>query len=116
MLPKEHGAYAQLVFPLATAFVVGGTAWSSMWTAAAAMAAFLAYEPLSVLLRDRARPGVSAHALRAWWSLMACLSAATATGILAFDAMPASLRWSFVVPAVPAGWLLVAVLRRRDKT
>ena len=48
MFPKEHGAYGQLLFPLATSLVVAGVTAPALLTAAsAAYAAFMAHEPLS---------------------------------------------------------------------
>jgi len=53
MWPKEHGAYGQLVFPLATAFAIAGATAPALLTAIAVTAAFLAHEPLIVLLGRR---------------------------------------------------------------
>ncbi len=49
-LPKEHGAYGQLAFPLVTALAVSGTSVPAGLIALAVVACFLAHEPLLVLL------------------------------------------------------------------
>ena len=49
MLPREHGAYGQLAFPLVTALVIAGVTLSGVLIAVAAIAGFLAHEPLLVL-------------------------------------------------------------------
>jgi len=49
MFPKEHGAYGQLLFPLATSLLVAGVTGAALLTAVAACAAFLSHEPLLVL-------------------------------------------------------------------
>jgi len=116
MLPREHGAYGQVIFPLLTAFAVAGVAWPSLLTAFAVIAMFLAHEPLVVLLGHRGRREQVARASGAWWSLMAWLTAASTSGILAIDGTRADLRWTFLIPALPALWLLPAICRGREKT
>ena len=116
MLPREHGAYGQVFFPLLTAFAVAGVTRPSIFTAIAVVALFLANEPLLMLLGHRGRRDQAARAGRAWWSLMACVMVATATGVLAIDATRADLRWTFVLPLVPAIWLFVAIVTGREKT
>ena len=51
--PREHGAYAQLAAPLSAALLVGTPTWPSLLFVVAAIAAFLANEPLLVLLGHR---------------------------------------------------------------
>jgi len=116
MLPREHGAYGQALFPLLTAFAVAGVSRSAALTAVAVVAMFLAHEPLVLLLGQRGRRNQAAQAGRAWWSLMICIVIATASGVLAIDAMRADLRWTFLIPAVPALWLFRAILTGREKT
>src|SRR5205823_6340503 len=53
LLPKEHGAYGQLLFPLITAMAVGRPGVAAWSFAAAAVCAFLAHEPLLLLLGQR---------------------------------------------------------------
>ena len=53
MFPREHGAYGQLLFPLATVLVIGRRTPSALLLATAAVLAFLAHEPLLVLLGRR---------------------------------------------------------------
>jgi len=51
--PREHGAYVQLLGPLACALLFGPTRAQAFLLAAAACAAFLAHEPVLVLLGRR---------------------------------------------------------------
>jgi hypothetical protein len=53
MFPREHGAYGQLLFPIATAMAIGKPDLSALCLAAAVSCAFLAHEPLLVLLGGR---------------------------------------------------------------
>ena len=52
-LPREHGAYGQLVFPLVTAFGVAGLSSGGLLLATAVIAAFLAHEPAAVRFGQR---------------------------------------------------------------
>jgi hypothetical protein len=62
LLPREHGAYAEVLFPLGTASCLGRPSVSSLALSVAVVAAFLAHEPLLVLLGAR---GGASNALRA---------------------------------------------------
>lgn len=65
LLPREHGAYAQMAFPLLTALLLQPPHGATLLLATAAVAFFLAYEPLAVLAGSRgqgrkARSGATA--------------------------------------------------------
>ena len=53
LLPREHGAYAELLFPLVTVFCLGNTTLASVALSLAILAGFLAHEPLKILLGAR---------------------------------------------------------------
>jgi hypothetical protein len=53
LLPREHGAYGQLLFPLLTALLIGRPAAGAYLLATSAVAAFLAHESLLVVLGQR---------------------------------------------------------------
>lgn len=53
MWPREHGAWAQLGFPLACGLIVGGVAPPNLLWTLAAILAFLGHEPLLILLGQR---------------------------------------------------------------
>jgi len=116
VLPKEHGAYGQLTFPLVTAFAAGGVSWAGALLAIAVIAAFLAHEPAAVVLghrgprarRERGRPAAS--------GLACCLALALAAGVAAAVVIPPTARWSLAVPAVPAVVLAIAMIRGREKS
>jgi len=116
MLPKEHGAYGQVAFPLITSLIVVGPARAPVLTSIAVVALFLAHEPMLLLLGHRGARARSSDSHRAWWWLTGSLIVGTACAILAIDATPASLRWTFLVPFVPALWLAYAAIHGREKT
>ncbi len=53
MVPREHGAYAELLFPIVTVFLGGAPTTSTWLLAIGAIACFLANEPLLVLVGQR---------------------------------------------------------------
>lgn len=57
LLPREHGAYAQLGLPLLTVFLVGQVTWAAVLLTLAACAAFLAHGPLFLLVGRRGLGG-----------------------------------------------------------
>jgi hypothetical protein len=64
--PREHGAYVQLLGPVLCALWVGPINLKAVALAAAACAAFLAHEPLLVLLGRRGQRARSQSAAARW--------------------------------------------------
>jgi hypothetical protein len=115
-LPREHGAYGQLAFPLLTAYVVAGVTVPALLVGASAIAAFLAHEPLLVVAGrrgPRARREAGAPALR--W-LVATGGIAVVAGVAALLlASPAARPW-FLLPLAPALVVAIAVALDREKS
>lgn len=65
LAPKEHGAYAQLGLPLATALISGRPGGRAFVLTFAAIAAFAAHEPLMVVLGRRGARAKKEHGRRA---------------------------------------------------
>ena len=116
LLPKEHGAYGQLVLPLATALSVAGPSTAGVLLTASAAAAFIAHEPASILLGlrgARASRELRRTALR--W--LACSAGvAIVTGSMVVFTIAHDVRWSIAVPAIPALLLGFAIVRGREKS
>jgi YwiC-like protein len=116
VVPREHGAYGQIAFPLITAFLVGGMSSAGLLLAVAVIAGFLAHEPAAVVLghrgsrAQRERGGTAAR-----W-LVCCLAFLVAAGAAAVALIPSSARWSLAVPAAPVLLLAVAMIRGREKS
>ncbi|HEU4579490.1 MAG TPA: YwiC-like family protein [Polyangiaceae bacterium] len=53
LLPREHGAYAEVLFPLLTVFCLGRSTLASCGLGLAILAGFIAHEPLQILLGAR---------------------------------------------------------------
>jgi hypothetical protein len=116
LIPHEHGAWGQLVMPLAAALAIGRPGLAAGLVAAGLVLAFVAHEPLLVLLghrgaRVRAEDGPRA---RRW---LAGLGAGAALcGGVGLALAPAAARWAALVPLALAGAVAVLVRARREKT
>lgn len=116
LFPREHGAYGQLIFPLVTSFAVGGVTAASLLIALAAVAAFLAHEPLLVLLGRRGARAKREEQRRAMaWLAMTGAIAAGATLAGVWSLSP-DARWSLTLPLLPASGVGVAIIAAREKS
>jgi hypothetical protein len=116
LLPKEHGAYGQITFPLIAAFGVAGLSAGGLLIAAAVTAGFMAHEPASVLLGQRGPRARRELGRRASWWLGGCAFAAGAAGLGALVTLPGAIGWTLAVPLVPALLLAVATFRGEEKS
>ena len=116
VFPKEHGAYGQLLFPLITALAVGRPGAAAFAFAAAALFAFLAHEPLLVLMGQRgprAREDAGPRAIR-WFAA----TGLTATGLAVFAiaTMASVAQHAVIFCAALASILLAVIATRRERT
>lgn len=114
MFPREHGAYGQLVFPLATALALGHPGRGALLLSAAAVCAFLAHEPLLVLLGQRGVRAAREQRAQAWRWFAWSASAAALCGTGALVAMSPVARVALVVPGALALVLGAVILSRRE--
>ena len=115
-LPKEHGAYGQVGFPLATAFGVAGVSTAGLLLSMTVIAAFVAHEPAAVglgLRGSRAQRESGTYARR--W-LACCLVVGIAAGVAAVILLDPVARRSLAIPAIPAVLLIVAMVQGREKS
>ena len=116
MLPREHGAYGQLLFPLATALAIGQL-WPGGWLlAAAAVFAFLAHEPMLVLLGQRGARAWREQRDRAVRWFAAWSTAAAACAAAAVMVMPPGARTALLGPLALGVVLGAVILARREHT
>lgn len=116
LLPREHGAYAQLGFPLLSGLLLGSPGASSLLFAAAAILLFLANEPLALLLGVRGKRPQRELAVPARRHLALRAVLAAAAGLAALWFAPPAARWLALVPATFAGALVRVVLAKNLKT
>jgi hypothetical protein len=116
LLPREHGAWAQMAMPLLTGLALGRpTAPAGLFAGAAALA-FLAHEPALVLLGSRgprAREDAGPLARR---QLIGLGALATAMGAAAMALAPGDARLSLLAPAALASATLWNARRRVEMT
>jgi hypothetical protein len=116
LLPKEHGAYGQVAFPLVTALVAGGPSSAGVLLVVAVVAGFLAHEPATIVLGQRgsrATRELRASAIRWLAGTAAIAAAASLAAVITTDS---ATRWSLAVPALPAVVLALAMVKGREKS
>lgn len=116
LLPKEHGAYGQMAFPLVTSFAVAGVTMPALLLALGVIAGFLAHEPLLVLIGKRGARARRDQRRRAVGWLTVASATGVASGLLALASMPAAIRWSFALPLIPAVFLAATIPLNREKS
>ncbi len=115
-LPREHGAWAQLAFPMLTAHAVAGVTIPGALLSVAAVAAFLGHEPLLVLTGGRgARKQEAERRSAARAALGATALAMIAAGAALVLSGP-SVRLTMVLLALPVAALVALVFVGRNKT
>ena len=121
MLPREHGAYAALAFPLATALLHAKLGGLVLLFALIAAELFIAHEPALILLGGRGRRVKREHGRRAAGWLAAL--AATTVGLAVAAALslpeaprPHELAWAATAPAILFVAMVPTVLRELQKS
>jgi hypothetical protein len=100
MVPREHGAYAELLFPMVTVFL-GGLPTTSTWLLAiGAIACFLANEPLLVLVGQRGTRMKREESDRAKRALLIFILFALGAGIAGLLLAPKVAQYAVAVPLV----------------
>jgi len=110
MVPREHGAYAELLFPIA-AVLLGGSPTTPTWLlATGAIATFLANEPLLVLLGQRGNRAKREESDRAKRALLVFVLVALGSGIAGLVLAPKAVQYAIGVPLLlGVGLIMLAV-------
>jgi len=116
LMPREHGAYAQVIFPQLTALLLGGITTPALLLALAAVTVFLAHEPLLVLLgsrggRAKRETGSPARQRLVWLAVIG-----VPAGLLGLWLSPPTARVGAAIPLALALLLAPLVFRREEKT
>jgi hypothetical protein len=115
-LPREHGAYAEVAFPLITALALGSFSLAPLLLAAATVAVFLAHEPLLVITGERGRRTQTEMGERAWRAAALLGAFALASGGLGWWIAAAGARLAVLLPLALGAMLIPLILGRREKT
>jgi hypothetical protein len=116
MVPKEHGAYGQMAFPLLTAIAVAGPSSGGLLIIAGVVAGFLAHEPAAVLLGSRGTRARRERRREATIWLLLCVLCGAAAAAGAWLTLVPAVRPALLVPLVPAVILAAATWRGREKS
>jgi hypothetical protein len=103
MVPREHGAYAELLFPIATVFLGGAPTMSTVLLAIGAIAAFLANEPLLVLVGERGTRLQRTESARAKRALLVFAIFGLTAGIAGIMNAPESAQYAVILPVALGG-------------
>ena len=116
LIPREHGAWAQLALPLASALLVGGPALPAIALALATMLGFIAHEPTLVLLGSRGARVRTEQGPRARRWLIRLLVPAVLIGSWGLWSSPWPARLALALAGVLATLLLGLAARRRERS
>ncbi len=116
LIPREHGAYAALAFPSATAFAAGRVTVAGLLLFAAAALLFVAHESALVALGARGVRARAEDGPRARRSLALLGGAGALAGALAIGASPLPALRLLVLPCAFALATAGLVLAGREKT
>lgn len=116
LLPREHGAYAEVAFPLITALGLGSLSFAQLLLVAATVAVFLAHEPLLVAAGERGRRAQSELGERARLVAASLLAFTIASGGLGWWSAPAGARLAAFLPLSLGALLVPLIFSHREKT
>lgn len=114
-VPSEHGAWVFLFSPLVIGLALGGLRPASLLLVAAALAAFLLRQPVTIAVKAYSgrRPRSELAAARAWMVIYGLVGLLSSAALLALG--HGMILW-LAVPALPVlGWHLWLVSRRAER-
>lgn len=116
LMPREHGAYAQITFPLITALGLGRPGPAAILLLVAVIAVFLSHEPLLVVIGSRGARLKREAGTRAIRRLTLLGAVALTGGLAGLLLAPPAARTMALVPAAFGAFLAPLILARREKT
>jgi hypothetical protein len=116
LVPHEHGAYGQIALPLAVGLAVGRPTLPALLLSGAALAGFMAYEPLLVATGRRGRRAREEDGSRAWRAAGVLSGLAVLLGAPGFLVAPPLARWAALVPPLLAAIVALLVWRGVERT
>ncbi len=116
MIPREHGAYAELLFPMVTVLLGGSPAPSTWLLAAGAVAAFLANEPILVLVGQRGNRAKREESDRAKRALLLFGLVSVGAGVAGLVLAPPSAQYTVAVPLVLGVALILLAVQGLERS
>jgi hypothetical protein len=116
MIPREHGAYAELLFPIVSV-LLGGSPTTSTWLlAVGAIACFLANEPLLVLVGQRGNRAQREESDRAKRALLLFLLVAIGAGVAGLLLATTAVQYAVSVPLLLGVGLVMLALQGLERS
>jgi len=116
MVPREHGAYAELLFPILTV-LLGGVPTTPTWLlAVGAIASFLANEPLLVLVGQRGDRTKRQESDRAKRALLIFVLVALAAGVAGLLLAPTVVQYAVGIPLILGVGLVMLALQGLERS
>lgn len=116
MVPREHGAYAELLFPIVTVFLGGAPSASTWLLATGAIACFLANEPLLVLVGQRGTRTKREDSDRAQRALLIFVLVALGAGIAGLLLAPRASQIAVGVPFILGASLVMLAIQGLERS
>lgn len=116
LLPREHGAYVQLLAPLTLSLALTGGNVAAALFAAAAIVGFVANESLLVVLGHRGKRAYQQHRQHAIRTLMVLVPAAVGMGVTAWFLSDWATRALSVALLVPTAAVVALGVKRQQRT
>ncbi len=116
LIPREHGAYGQLLFPLIAALAIGHVTVGAVLLALAVSGAFLAHESLLVVLGQRGSRAAREQAQDAKSTLAVFGGLWLVCGIGALWLMPRQAVPYLALPIVLGAQVMFVVFMHRERT
>ena len=116
MVPREHGAYAELLFPILTVFLGGRPTASTFLLAIATIACFLANEPLLVLYGQRGARTKREGSDRAKRALLVFFLIALGAGAAGLWLAPPQARYAVALPLILGITLVMLAIQGLERS
>ena len=116
MVPREHGAYAELLFPIASVFLGGAPTTSTWLLALGAIGAFLANEPLLVLFGQRGTRMQREESDRAKRALLIFSLVALGTGIAGLLLASRQVQYAVAAPLLLGVVLVMLAIQGLERS
>ena len=116
MVPREHGAYAELLFPILSVLLGGAPTTSTWLLAIGAIGAFLANEPLLVLFGQRGTRMQREESDRAKRALLIFSLVALGAGVGGLLIASAPVQYAVVVPLLLGVTLVMLAIQGLERS
>jgi peptidoglycan/LPS O-acetylase OafA/YrhL len=116
MVPREHGAYAELLFPILSVLLGGAPTTPTWLLATGAIASFLANEPLLVLLGQRGNRAKREESDRAKRALLIFVLVALGAGVAGLFVSPAAVQYAVGLPLLLGGGLVMLAVQGLERS